>query len=90
MRRLLDAVRNHPSRMTLQWDQVPANDAMEISARFNTADMSFAKRDDNCQDIDRSLQNYVVGKGRWNKCLKMWFEDEEGDWNVVASEEEEE
>ena len=86
MRELLDAVRGHPSRMTLKWDSVPSNDWTEIGAHFNTAYTSSAKKTKPesasrgdirvayATDVDRSLRNYVAGKGRWNKSLRMEFE----------------
>ena len=74
---MLDAVRNHGNRMDVHWDQIASNDCAEISLYDNTANVSEDREnEDPWMDIDRSLQNYLAGKGGWNKCLRMWFEDE--------------
>lgn len=86
MRSLLDAIRDHPSRMMLEWDYVPSNVYPEFGAHFNTAHASSAKKvkaESNSRpdvrlacklDLNRSLQNYVAGKGRWNKTLRVEYE----------------
>lgn len=44
MRKLLDAVRDHPSSMALEWYQVPSNALSDIGTHFNTAYASPARR----------------------------------------------
>ena len=71
---MLDAVRNHPNRLEIRWD------CAEVSLYCNTANESNDKKDEDCwMDVQRSLQNYLAGKGRWNKCMRMWFENEDAD-----------
>lgn len=98
MRTLLTAIRDHPSRMTLKWDQVCVA-TTDFSACYNTAHASSAKkvkvdfdsRADHevayTMELERSLQNYVAGKGRWNKSL--WMEFQGGATGIEYSDDEE-
>ena len=92
----IDAIRDHPNRMEIHWDQIACHSCAEISLYCNTANVSNDDKDnDPWMDSGRSLQNYLAGKGRWNKCLRMWFEDEDPDdtgsgeeWSQHGSEDE--
>ncbi|KAJ4299390.1 hypothetical protein N0V90_004635 [Kalmusia sp. IMI 367209] len=79
-RGLWDAIRYHPQRMHLSFEQIPCNDAAEVSLVHYTGDECEDEEDeDPWMDIDRSLSNYLSNKGKWNKSCRMWFEDEGSD-----------
>lgn len=72
------AIRYHPSRMRLDFDQIPCNDAAEISLGHYTGEASKDEWDDDVwMNITHSLENYLSNKGEWNASCRMWFEDED-------------
>lgn len=85
-RELWDAIRNHPSRMKLEFDQLPCNEATEWTAYHYTGEPSKAEFDDNpWENIDYSLENYLSGTRHWDRTLEMWFNG--GDGEATDSEE---
>ena len=69
-----DAIRNHPSRMRLEFDQLPCNDVAECSVYHYTGELSKAEFDDDpWSNIDYSLENYLSGLRHWDRTLEMWF-----------------
>ncbi|KAF1926935.1 uncharacterized protein M421DRAFT_6500 [Didymella exigua CBS 183.55] len=75
-RELWDAIRNHPNRMTLEFDQLPCNSYTECSVYHYTGEDSKADFDDDPWDnIQYSLENYLSGNRHWDRTLRMWFED---------------
>ena len=76
-RELWDAIRYHPSRMQLEFDQIYCNDAAEITLRHHTGDKcEDTTIGDSWDDIQESLGMYLSNSGKWNKCLHLWFEKE--------------
>jgi hypothetical protein len=83
---LWDAIRDHPSRMTLDFDQLPCNEAAECSVYHYTGEPSKAEFDDDpWSNIDYSLENYLSGTRHWDRTLEMWFNG--GDDGPTDSEE---
>lgn len=81
-RELLDAIRNHPNRMLIEFDDLPCNEhTLEpFSIRHDTREAHSAEfeGDDPFDDIQYSVANYLSGKRHWDRTLSMWFEDGEG------------
>lgn len=79
-RQLWDAIRDHPSRMMLEFEQLPCNDVAEWSTSHYTGRPSEAKFDeDPWMNIDYSLENYLSGLRHWDRTLDMWFNGGEGE-----------
>lgn len=78
---LWDAIRDHPNRMLIEFDDLPCNmETFETcSMRYDPKGASSAEdEDDEAADaIEYSLRNYFSGKGHWDHTLSMWF----GDWD---------
>jgi hypothetical protein len=76
---LWDAIRNHPSRMLLTFDQLPCNEVAEVSMDHHTGEESKEEwSDDVWGNINYSLENYLSGRRHWDRTLQMWFGDGDG------------
>ena len=90
-RHLWDAIRDHPNRMALEFDQLPCIDWTELSVYHHTGEPSkIAFVDDPYDNIDYSLENYLSGRRHWDRSLRLWFdnndepseeEDDENDYS---------
>lgn len=88
-RQLWDAIRHHPSRMMLVFDQLPCSDAAEISMNHWTGEESKDEgyEDDVWMNIDRSLENYVSNRGKWDRSCRMWFDGAASDEETESEDE---
>lgn len=87
---LWDAIRNHPSRMQLHFDQLPCHEATELSVEYHTGEESTAAWDDDpWMNIDYSMEHYLSGKRHWDRSLEEWFGDGEGTPGASEDEDEE-
>jgi len=75
-RDLWRAIRHHPSRMQLEFDQLPCNDATEWSTSHFTGEASMGEDDpdDTWMNIDYELDMYMSNMGPWGRSCRMWFE----------------
>jgi hypothetical protein len=75
-RDLWRAIRYHPSRMQLAFDQIPCNDATELSMSHFTGDASRANDnpDDPWINIYYELEMYLSNRGSWGRSCRMWFD----------------
>ena len=81
---MLDALRDHPQQIQIEWDQIACHSCAEVSLYCRKGHLSEDEVDeDEWMDISRSLQNYLAGQEKWNRTLRLWFEegheDEEDD-----------
>lgn len=75
-RELWDAVRHHPNRMMLEFDQLPCHEATEVSLTHHTGEASKTEFEEDVWDnINWSLENYMSGLRHWDRSLRMWFDD---------------
>jgi hypothetical protein len=84
---VMDAIRNHPNDIQLEFEQIITNSAAEMSLIHNTgsdcrkllwglkADEEYTQ-DEAWTDAERCMCLYMSGKIGWNKSLRVWFEDE--------------
>ena len=74
---VFDAIRDHPNEMLVEFDQVIANSAAEVSLDFCTDNVQryLDEKDygDPWEDIDRSLPLYLSGKIGHNAAIQAWF-----------------
>lgn len=79
-RYLWDAISDHPSRMTLEFDSLPCNSYTECSLSHYTGDASKEEFDEKpWANIMYSLENYLSGRRHWDRTLRMWFGDGNGE-----------
>lgn len=79
-RDLFDAVRNHPNRMTVEFDQLPCNVYTTCSVSHYTGEASKTEfYQDPFSNIGYSLENYLSGRRHWDRTLRMWFENGDGE-----------
>ncbi|KAH6616851.1 hypothetical protein C7974DRAFT_53419 [Boeremia exigua] len=75
-RELWDAIRNHPNRMTLNFDQLPCSNYGECSVYHYTGEASTLDSDeDQWDNVQYCLENYLSGRSPWNRTLTLWFEE---------------
>jgi hypothetical protein len=89
-RDLWRAIRYHPSRMQLNFDQVPCNDATELSMDHFTGDVSREGNDPNdpWMNIHYELGMYLSNRGPWGRSCRMWFDGLGSDDEYTDSESE--
>lgn len=73
-----DAIRDHPNRMQVVFEQSVANSGAEISLNYFTGDYDYvAKRPeyfDPWVDVDWLLASYLSGKGEFDEGLQEWLD----------------
>ena len=80
---ILDAIRDHPNWLQVDFEGLIANGHLEMSLQYNTADwetaMELKENYQEWHDIKRSLPLYLSGQIEYNTKLKVWFQEEEED-----------
>ena len=77
-RDIWDAIRTHPSRMMLDLEQLPCFDWGELGVYHHTGEASKQQfAEDLYERLDCSLENYLSGKGHWDRSLRMWFDGDD-------------
>lgn len=77
---VFDAIREHPIRIMLIFEEFPFNNHSEIYLSYHTGDFQRLLEQDEDEDSDveiyRSLSLYLSGKIEYPECLRHWLEDE--------------
>jgi hypothetical protein len=81
-RELWGAIRNHPSRMLLQFESLPHDPEGELlRLNHHTGEASRRKWNNDLwwDNINYSLENYLSGRRHWDRVLKNWLGNEGGE-----------